>query len=308
MSNTEVTTIMDVLRVFLGIVLLCFASYTDFKTRRVKNEVWMLMGFVGGVILLIQMFYDSVAWEYYLIFVPVGILFASMFFEHEPLYDSENKKFNFKIFIVYILGIIALHYQFYSSAGETFFYQLLTIPVLIVFFFILYQFGAIHGGADAKALMTLAIFVPFYPHFFGFPVIQFSSDRVAETMELFFPFAFLILMNSVIFVVWAFLAFFVFNAAKKDFGFPEMILGYKMDIEEVEKKFVWPMERIVDEERVLVLFPKKNDPDSLKRLKEEGVKRIWITPKIPFIVFLTAGFIISVFLGNLFVAFIELLG
>jgi preflagellin peptidase FlaK len=289
--------------IFLG-----YASYKDIKTRKVKNEVWMVMGLLGGIILLIQMFYEGVTWEYYLIFVPVGVLFASMFFEHDPLYNSENKKFNFKIFILYILGILALIYQLYSLAGESYFYQLLTIPVLIVFFFILYQFGAIHGGADAKALMTLAIFVPFYPHFFGFPIIQFPSDRVAEAMELFFPFAFLILMNSVLFAVWVFLANPVFNAARKDFGFPEMIFGYKMDITEVEKKFVWPMERIVDGERVLVLFPKKNDEDSLKKLKDEGVLRIWVTPKIPFIVFLTAGFIISVFLGNLFIAFIELLG
>jgi preflagellin peptidase FlaK len=294
--------------VILGMVFLCYASYTDIKTRKVKNQVWMVMGLVGGIILLIQMLYEGVAWEYYLIFVPVGVLFASMFMEHEPLYDSEEKKFNFKIFVLYILGILALIYQFYSLAGETYFYQLLTIPVLIVFFFILYQFGAIHGGADAKALITLAIFVPFYPHFFGFPVIQFTSDRVAEAMELFFPFAFLILMNSVLFVVWAFLAFLVFNAVRKDFGFPEMILGYKMDIVEVEKKFVWPMERIVEGERVIVLFPKKKEDDSLKKLKEEGVLRIWITPKIPFILFLTASFIISVFLGNLFIAFIELLG
>jgi preflagellin peptidase FlaK len=112
----------------------------------------------------------------------------------------------------------------------------------------------------------------------------------------------------VLFVVWAFLAFLVFNAVRKDFGFPEMILGYKMDIVEVEKKFVWPMERIVEGERVIVLFPKKKEDDSLKKLKEEGVLRIWITPKIPFILFLTASFIISVFLGNLFIAFIELLG
>jgi preflagellin peptidase FlaK len=308
MSTTDASTSIDIIRVILAMVFLCYASFTDLKTRKVKNQVWMVMGLLGGIILFIQMLYEEVAWEYYLIFLPIGILFASMFLEHDPLYDSEKKKFNFKIFILYILGILVVIYQIYLLAGETLFYQLLTIPVLIVFFFILYQFGAIHGGADAKALMTLAIFVPFYPHFYGFPLLQFSSDRVAEAMELFFPFAFLILMNSVLFVVWAFLAFFVFNAARKDFGFPEMILGYRMNISEIERKHVWPMERIVNGERVLVLFPKKNDDDSLIALKEEGILRIWVTPKIPFIVFLTAGFIISVFLGNLFIAFIELLG
>ena len=98
-----------------------------------------------------------------------------------------------------------------------------------------------------------------------------------------------------LFVVWAFLGFLVFNSSKRDVAFPEMILGYKMDIEEVEKKFVWSMERIVDGERAIVLFPKKDDKESLEILKEMGVKRVWVTPKIPFIVFIMAGFIISAF-------------
>ena len=43
-------------------------------------------------------------------------------------------------------------------------------------------------------------------------------------------------------------------------------------------------------------------------LKELGVKRIWVTPKIPFIVALTAGFVLSVFIGNIFGAIFGLLG
>ena len=81
-----------------------------------------------------------------------------------------------------------------------------------------------------------------------------------------------------------------------------------MDIDDVKKEFVWPMERIVKGERVMVLFPKRNDDESLKKLKELDVKRIWVTPKIPFIVFLTAGFVISAFVGNLFVAIFGLVG
>ncbi|UCE37877.1 MAG: hypothetical protein JSW00_01135 [Thermoplasmata archaeon] len=308
MSNTEATTIIDIFRVILGIALLCFASYTDLKTRRVKNEVWMLMGLCGAILLIIQMFFEKKAWEYYLIFLPVGILFGSMFFEHEPLYDTEKKKFNFILFALYIIGILALFYQIYALWGENYFFRLLIIPVLIIFFFILYQMGVLHGGADTKAMMAIAILTPFYTHFFGFPILHFSSERLAEAMELFFPFAFLVLMNSVLFVVWALLAFLVLNTAKRDTAFPEMLLGYKMDIEEVGKKFVWSMERIVDGERVIVLFPKRHDKDSLEKLKEMGVKRIWVTPKIPFIVFIMAGFIISAFLGNIFAAMLGLLG
>jgi preflagellin peptidase FlaK len=300
------STAIDIMRVVFGIAFLCFASYTDLKTRRVKNEIWMLMGFTGGVFLLLQLFLDKKTWEYFLILVPVGILFASMFIEHEPLFDGEKRTFNFKFFGLYSVGIAVVIYQIYALSGETYFYHLLAIPILIVFFFVLYQLRILHGGADAKAMMAIAIFVPFYPYFFDFPLLQISPERVASAMELFFPFAFLVLMNSVIFVIWVFLAFLVYNSAKRDFGLPEMLLGYRIDIDKVEEKFVWPMERIVKGERVMVLFPKRNNEESLDKLRELGVKRIWITPKIPFIVFLTAGFVISVFIGNLFAGIIGL--
>jgi preflagellin peptidase FlaK len=297
---------IDLMRVIFGLSFLCYASYTDLKTRRVKNQVWMLMGFTGGVFLLLQLFLDKRGWEYYLILVPVSILYASMFIEQEPLYDKDTKAINFKLFGLYIIGILVILYQLFALYGETYFYKLLAIPILIIFFFVLYQLRILHGGADAKAMMAIAILMPFYPNFFNFPIIQLSPEKVASTMELFFPFAFLVLMNSVLFVIWAFLAFLVYNTAKRDFGFPEMLLGYKMDIGEVERKYVWSMERIVEGEKVMVLFPKRNDDDSLEKLKELGVKRIWVTPKIPFILFLTFGFVISAFIGNLFVGIIGL--
>ena len=168
------------------------------------------MGFCGGVFLAIQLLIENRSWEYFLIFLPIGILFASMFYDFGSNSEDEKKKINFIPIILYIIALIALIYQFNALSGERLFYQLLTIPLLIVLFFVFYQLRLLHGGADAKAMMAIALLVPFYPHFYEFPLLQFSSDRVAQTMEVFFPFAFLVLMNSVLFVVWAFLGFFWF--------------------------------------------------------------------------------------------------
>lgn len=302
------SNVIDIMRIIFGMAFLGFASYTDFKTRRVKDEVWILMGLSGGFILALQMSLEKKSWEYYLIFFPVSIIFASLFFDFEKIFKKAKKTYYLKVLVMFLIGIIPLIYQFYALSEETYFYQLLTIPILIIFFYILYQFNIIHGGADAKAIMTVAILVPFYPYFFSFPLVEFSSERVAMAMELFFPFAFLVLMNSVLFVVWVFIGFIIYNISKGDFGFPEMLLGYRMNINKVESKFVWPMERVMRGERVLVLFPKSDDDKSLEKLRKMGIKRIWVTPKIPFIIFLTAGFIISVFVGNIFVAILGLVG
>jgi preflagellin peptidase FlaK len=304
----KMSNALHLLRVIFALAFLFYGSYTDLKTRKVKNEVWIAMGICGGALIAIQLILEKKGWEYFLIFIPIGILFASMFFDFAATEEEEKKKVNFVPLILYIIGFMAVIYQLYALSGEALFYQLLTIPILIIFFFILYQLGMLHGGADAKAMMAIAIMIPFYPHFYEFPILQFSSERITLAMELFFPFAFLVLMNSVLFVVWVFLGFIVFNAAKKDFGLPEMLLGYKMDIDDIKDKFVWPMERVIDGERVLVLFPRKNDEESLETLKEMDIKRIWVTPKIPFIVFITGGFIISVFFGNVFAALMGLMG
>jgi preflagellin peptidase FlaK len=299
---------IDVMRVIFGLAFLFYASYTDLKTRRVKNEVWILMGFCGGILIALEAILDRWALEYLLFLIPIGILFGSMFYDFGNNEKRQKKGINFLPILLFVVGLLVMILLFFRLSGETRFYQLLTIPLLILFFFVLYQAGMLHGGADAKAMMAIAILVPFYPYFSEFPLLQFASGRVADAMELFFPFAFLVLMNSVFFVVWVFLGFLVFNGTKKDLGFPEMLLGYKMDIDEVENKFVWPMERIVDGERVLVLFPRKIEKDNLDKLREMDVKRIWVTPKIPFIVFITAGFAISIFLGNVFAAMMGLLG
>jgi len=295
-----VATAFNVLRVVFGCAFLLYASYTDVKERRVRDFVWLVMGFTGGVFLLLQMFLEKRTWEYFLIFIPIAILFGSMFFEFKPLYDKKKKSLNLKIILIFIIGIAVIIYQLNVLSGDTYFYRLLVIPVLILVFYVFYQANILHGGADAKALMTLAIFVPFYPKFLDFPLIRIGPERVSDAVELMFPFAFLVLMNGVIFVIWIFFAFLIFNAIKKDIKMPEMLLGYKMDIKQAEKTFVWPMEKVVDGKRVRVLFPKNVEEDTLEKLKKHGAKRIWVTPKVPFIVALTGGFIVSVFFGNVF--------
>ncbi|MCK5309947.1 MAG: hypothetical protein KAJ64_04810, partial [Thermoplasmata archaeon] len=69
----------------------------------------------------------------------------------------------------------------------------------------------------------------------------------------------------------------------------------------IPKKFVWPMEKIIDDERVLVIFPKRDGDvrKDLLALRKEGIERIWVTPKVPFIIPMLLGIIFSVIIGNL---------
>ena len=65
------------------------------------------------------------------------------------------------------------------------------------------------------------------------------------------------------------------------------------------------MEKFIDGEHVLVLKPRRSDDikAELNVLKEHGLTRIWVNPKIPFIIPMLLGIIFSVVIGNLIVLF-----
>jgi prepilin signal peptidase PulO-like enzyme (type II secretory pathway) len=60
------------------------------------------------------------------------------------------------------------------------------------------------------------------------------------------------------------------------------------------------MEKIKDGKRKLVYMPKNFDVDEeLAEFEKLGIKEIWVTPKIPFMIPLLAGFLATFFLGDI---------
>lgn len=61
------------------------------------------------------------------------------------------------------------------------------------------------------------------------------------------------------------------------------------------------MERILNGKRKLMVMPDKdlNITDELKKFRKLGIKSIWVTPKIPFIIPIIIGLILTIFLGNI---------
>ena len=285
-----------VLRLMIGLSFLLLASFYDLRDRKVKNWIWIAIGLCGIAILAAQFVFvfDQISLAHYLIFIPIIILFGSAFWDFSHILSL----------ILYIAAFFSVLYQFFTLGLDPYFIQLLTIPIMLLVFYALYYSRLLHGGADAKALMSIAILVPFYPIFYLFPII---NPIVVETTQLFFPFVFLVLLNAVLIQIVLPIGFIIYNAYKRDLSFPQCFFGYKMDIDKVKKKFVWLMEKIVDDEYVLVLFPKKKDDmeEEIKKLKEAKIERVWVTPQIPFIVPITIGFIISFFIGNLLFGLIQ---
>jgi preflagellin peptidase FlaK len=232
MAEIEIQGILDVLRFIVGVIVLSYASYTDIKTRRAANYLWVILGVTGGVLLIIQ----------------------------------------------------------YLLIGFTNYYYLIFIPVMIGFFYLMYQLRLLFGGADAKALMALAILVPLQPVIDGLPLWGVS----------FMPAPWSIFTNSVILFLVIPLTLLIYNLIRRDVKFPHFLLGYKMNVDKAKRSFVWPMERIVDGKTRFSYMPREHNEDEVfERFKEMGLEEVWVTPKIPFMIPLLIGFIITFTLGDI---------
>lgn len=291
--------IYTISRILIGIIILSLAAASDWRTRRVSNVAWLVMGGLGMLLLAIQIYEMDYPYVTFLILPVIAILFFDIFWDREPMVSKGHLSP-----IPFILHIIALASAIYIilDVGLTReVIQLLSVPAMILVAELFFYVGLLHGGADTKALMALAVLFPFYPIVEGLPMIGYPAGLSGD-VELLFPFSFLILMNAAIIQVIAVpLGLIVKNIARGDHGFPEMLLGYRMRTDDVEKKFVWPMEVVRDGEVVLMLFPKRdgNIKSELASLKEMGMDEIWVTPKVPFIIPMLLGFIFSIIVGNL---------
>ena len=191
--------------------------------------------------------------------------------------------------IIGSIAIILLIVQYFTVGFENQYY-LLFIPIMIGLVFLLFQMRIIFGGADAKALMAIAILAPIEPSFADFPIIK----------GAFMPFSWTIFQNSLIIFLFIPLCLFILNIFKRNVNFPHAFLGYKMNIKIARKKFVWPLEKIVDGKLKFSYRPKEFDANNeYEKFEKEGIKEIWVTPKVPFMIPLLIGFIISFIFGDI---------
>lgn len=291
----------SIARLLVGIGFLSAASIRDLKTRRVPNKLWIIMGSVGILILftelLIRKFWlgNEIFWTHFLIFIPIGMIFSEAFVERPPVYSKG--RLNLKVLIWLLIPLIVFVYMVLVLAGSIIFWTLAMIPGMMLFAFLLYFFYILYGGADAKAVITLAVLVPFYPQIPGLTRTALGSELV-PLMQTLFPFTLVILLNASLVVIVFPIGYLLINLYKGDLDFPKMFFGFKKRVDEIEDSFVWPMEYYENGKLKTELFPRSSSEEKLKSLRSHGREIVWTTPKIPFIVPISIGFLISFLIGN----------
>ena len=294
--------ILDWFRFFLGLGMLLYGSWTDLKTRRVPNQVWLISGSIASLLLFYEFSMNNMDYHIWGLLFATIVLFYNAFIDEYVLDDNQMYLWRFTQF----LAIISTIYFIITITPEEMqennyrIIDILSISVLMLLMYTWFYFGPTIGGADVKAIMTIGLVVPF--------AISISSDTLTAFENRGFPYPFVVFMNSLLLYLLIPIGLLIYNIFRTNIESPyfQMLFGTKMALKDARKSFVWPMQQVVGGKVVLVTFIKhKLDSDNeWDKLEEVGVTNPWISFKIPYIIPLTLSFIVSFVFGDLFSSYL----
>ena len=182
----------------------------------------------------------------------------------------------------------------------------------------LFYVGAF-GGADAKALMCLALALPLYPS-----VLLGVFPSNTSNVQIIFPIT--VFSNGVLLaaltVVYSVVRNCVWKLRSKQGLFEGLegesvgrkvmafLTGYKVNAAVLEKGHVYPLEDIStkesgETERRLLIMPKDEKVEGIVErvlsATREGrlPNEVWVTPGLPLLIFITIGLIVALVFGNI---------
>ncbi len=236
--------------------------------------------------------------------------------------DHETREVSNRVWAIYAPIALSL------SLAELLIYEPMKMPlfgisfgVTAVFALILFYSGGF-GGADSKALISIALALPFSTETLFPPLIPSGVSPLAQNL---FPLT--IFSNSVLFAAASGLYMILRNfvnrvkTGKKLFEgtlssesigkkMLVMITGYKVPIAKLKEKWhVYPMEDLVSDDkslkRKLVVVPRDEGRDEIvERLSGAIISGkitdgVWATPGLPMLIFVTIGLIVALVFGDI---------
>ena len=198
-------------------------------------------------------------------------------------------------------------YEMITSGLPYIFRTAISFAVIFIFVYILFMLHAF-GGADAKVLMVISIILPI------FPMLSLNSLQLpvwgVPPLDLF---TFSVFGNSVLLTIIVPLGLLLYNIVtiapqelvKKPFY---ALIGYRQLINNLQEGHIRLIEKYEETPGgVVSRFTRAGTPidtDTILRMKElhrKGLigKHVWVTPGLPFMIPITAGFLAAVIFGDL---------
>jgi preflagellin peptidase FlaK len=252
------------------------------------------------------------------IFDGARIILCLSFLIYASWSDYKTREVSNKVWVVLgplALALTGLQFLFFSiHPFQLIQSYILSFAVTSVLAIAIFYVGGF-GGADAKALMCIALALPIYP-----------SHLLSQPKGFFSPlFPLTIFTNSVLLgslsVFYALFRNFLWKIKNRKDMFEgleteslgrkilALFSGYKVTFSKLEKGHIYPLEDVdFDDDgkvkRKLIVFPKDEEREEIiARLVENiGEKKleggVWTTPGLPLLIFVTAGMIIALAYGD----------
>tara|TARA_B100001564_G_C20637345_1_gene670341 strand:+ start:792 stop:1772 length:981 start_codon:yes stop_codon:yes gene_type:complete len=304
------------------------AAWLDHKERRVPNQFWITWSKPAIFLWALDLLNSSADW--YVFATAAGVVaYASIAVIGRPSLNDirSGNLLDISVSVWYIVGIsgivqgVMLHVDesllsvISGEASDEAILWWSTLAVFIPIFLVdmAWRMRLIHGGADCKGLMWVAILVPTWS---SIP-IQFpeSMDSSAIAMP-----------PAIALLVWGGLSFLVLpivmvikNIKQGNTTLKLIWHAEKMDVDRVIGSHVWLLSSIAEmpngEKKVVhkTRAPRKTPTKQklqaeIELLKENGVEKVWVTKKYPLLVFLWPAIIPLTLVGGPMAILMPILG
>ena len=314
-----VLTTSRALLVFIGLGL---AAWMDHKERRVPNEHWVRWGKPAIFIWAFEILLNDGNIAILLTASAVVAYASGSVFGRPTIQDvksgSKVDAFVFLWYIASFAGVVwgVILYQntniidvLTGQAEElaAMWWQTLGLLFVMILIDFAWRFRLLHGGADAKALMWVSLMYPTWASIELFQIIDESSTSLT------LPPSFSLLMWGAMVFLLIPVYMLIRNFSQKNIAsFSDLRLAWHstmIPIDEVENRHVWMLTKIIvggDGEKKIhhasrapKFTPSVDEVKSqVAELREMGVDSVWISFKIPLLVFLFPALIPLMLFGD----------
>ena len=285
-----------------------YAAASDLRNREAPDRLWQLLGVVGFLLgaaaISLGGALPLALWG------AVGILTLEHMFSWDDALGERGSAYadlielGAYLAVGLIVGLAAVRWGVGTTSVP---YAVVAVLATVVFARVLFEAGVLYGGADAKALMIAGLLVPMFPS----PVLLGGGGPLS--VPSFVPFAIDLLMNAALLSVVVPIGVAIRNLRRGQFGMPQGFTGYSIPVRELPRRFVWVRDPAYPSAREEEAQIETSQEDRALRVKiagtlaARGVRRVWVTPQIPFLVLMAAGAIAALLAGNLVVDLIALI-
>ena len=327
MENTD---ILGYARWFTIACCFGYAAWLDHKERRVPNEHWIAWSKPLIFIWVLEFLIRDADWTIYA--SAAGVLaYASVSVIGRPTFSDirSGNALDILVSMWYLIGIVGITFGamehasgglvplFDGTANEqmVLWFEVMTALAMVVLFEFAWRMRLLHGGADAKAMMWVAMLIPSW--YTLEPIWEFSSDGIRSP-----PVISLFIWGGLSFLILPFILLAI-NIKRGDMkGMKDLRMAWhsiRMPLAEIPHKHVWLLDKVVQSPDGSTTVssstrPPRRTPDEeqlsqqIEELEEQGRDSAWVSLKFPLITMLFPALVPLILFGDPLVLLFERLG